>query len=121
MLDIEKIKDKYDKLKENSPDILSLEKVILLEKGKEEFELKYLSKITKLDGAFIYFKNGTSLPIDKFIKESEIFFGELTFLEKKETTDGWIIKAAFSFSLMSIYYYFDKKNVKYGINVYWDR
>jgi len=120
-MNIEKIKDKYNKLKEENSDILSLEKVISLEEGKENFILNYLSKIVKVDEHSIYFKNEKSILMDSFIKKAEAIFGELTFLENRETADGWIIEIAFSFSLVSIHYYYDKKNIKYKINVFWDR
>ncbi len=119
-MNIEKIKEKYDLLKKESDNILPFDKVLLLEKAKEEFEVKYLSKIVKVDGNFIYFENGASFLVENFIKKAEISFGELSFLERKDTFDRLIIEMAFSFALMSISYFFDSKSVKYKVNVYWD-
>jgi hypothetical protein len=118
MLDIQKVKDDYENLKKQSHSrLLPFDKIIELEKAKEEIIEKYLSKITKIDGNF-EIQTNDGFNIDNVIKFSKNMFGDLNFFDTSSDDGKIMIDMAFHFCIISLSYYNDK--MKFKITVFWD-
>ena len=119
MINIEHIEAEYNRIKNNDTDthLLSLEKIISLEKAKQEIIDKYLSKINKIDESYNIITND-NFTIDEIINFAKNNFGEINFLDNKFENNERIIYYAFHFCIISIIYLNDE--IKYKVNVFWD-
>ncbi len=118
MVDIEKIKKDYERLKNVSySKLIPLNKIIELELEKEIVIEKFLSKITKITDNFeiVATENFTIEEIINFVKNK---FGDLNFFDKNKEENNINIDMAFNFCIISLSYY--KEKIKYRMTVFWD-
>ena len=118
MIDEQKIKNEYDRLKKQSVSrLLSFEKVILLEKAKQELIENYLSRIVRIDQKFDI-ETETGFDIDRLINVIKTNFGDLNFFDTSKDDEKLTIDMAFHFCITSLIYTKDK--MKYKVTVFWD-
>jgi len=118
MIDIEKIKSDYEKLKlERHTGILPFDRVVVLENTKQEIIEKYISKITKINPDFSIAAT-SNFTIDEMIKEIKSKFGDLNFFDTTGEEGKLSIDLAFNFCIISISYFQEK--LKYRFTVFWD-
>jgi hypothetical protein len=118
MIDLQKVKEDYEKLKKQSVSrLLPFEKVVLLEKSKQFIIEKYLKNITKINLNF-EIESVTGFKMDDIIKVAKTFFGDLNFYDTGNEENKLTIDMAFHFCIISLSFTNDK--MKYKVTVFWD-
>lgn len=116
-----KIKDKYESISKSDDDInlLPLTKVEELEKRKILYIRNYLSKIKKIDAHFKIISDQV-INLNLLIEIGKEYFGDLTFVNKRNQDFTTEIIIAFSFCLVNLKYS-TKTGFTYIVNTFWDK
>ena len=118
MIDLQKVKDEYERLKKQSVSrLLPFDKVVLLEKSKQYITEKYLKNITKVDSNF-EIESVSGFKMETLIKVAKSLFGDLNYFDTSSNDNKLTIDMAFHFSIISLIYFNGK--LKYKITVFWD-
>jgi hypothetical protein len=117
MIDIEKVKNDYEKYKSQSvSSLLPFKKILQLENYKEEISEKYLKKIIKISSDF-EIQTTSGFNIDSLIKIAKSMFGDLNFYDTNMENGKISIDMAFHFCIISLIYF---EKMKYKITIFWD-
>lgn len=119
MVDIDRIKDDYEKLKQKQLNgLLSLEKVIELENFKDWLINNRLIKIKKVTTDFLILIDEDFIQIEDIISQCKMNFGDANFVDKRNENNKIIIDVAFHFCILSLSC--NNGIVKYKVNIFWD-